>query len=90
MPTSGDWTLWLLAKRLKGQSEHVTSELHKMFSHILRPMGVDRAPASLETAVASYLVARDRLERDWSVTVPRALECEVVRVLGENRESPSQ
>src|SRR3954469_7079460 len=32
--------------------------------HILHPMGVDIPPASLDAAVASYLVACDRLERD--------------------------
>jgi hypothetical protein len=85
-----DWALWLLAKRVKGQSELVTIELHKMFNHLLHPMGVEMPPASLDTAVASYLVARDRLERAWGVTVSRALEREVVRVLDENRESQSQ
>jgi predicted nucleotidyltransferase len=85
-----DWSLWLLAKRVKGRGELVTSELHKMFDHILRPMGVEMSPASLDTAVASYLVARDRLERELGVSVPRLLQREVVRVLDENSESRSQ
>jgi hypothetical protein len=76
-----DWTLWLLAKRVNGRSELVSSELHKMFDHLLHPMGVEMPPTSLDSAVASYLVARDQLERDFGVTVPRALEREVVRAL---------
>jgi hypothetical protein len=76
-----DWTLWLLAKRVNGRSELVAGELHKMFDHLLRPIGVETPPTSLDRAVESYLVARDRLERDFGVTVPRALEREVVRAL---------
>ena len=76
-----DWALWLLAKREQGRSDLVATELHKMFDHILHPMGVLDSPGSLDTAVASYLVARARLEHDLGVTVPRALEREAVTVL---------
>jgi predicted nucleotidyltransferase len=79
-----DWALWLLAKRVKGRSDLVTSELHKMFNHILHPMGVQVPPDSLDTAVARYLLARARLEHDLGVTVPRTLEREAVRALHEN------
>jgi hypothetical protein len=79
-----DWALWLLAKQVKGSSELVTSELHKMFNHILHPMGVQVLPASLRAAVETYLVARGRMERDFGVEVPRALEREAVRSLDVN------
>jgi hypothetical protein len=79
-----DWTVWLLAKHVKGRSELVATELGKLSDHVLEPMGVAVRPASLGAAVASYLAARARLERALGVTVPRALEREVVRVLREN------
>jgi predicted nucleotidyltransferase len=85
-----DWALWLHSKRVKGRRELVASELPKMFDHLLYPMGVEVPPASLDTAVASYLVARDRLEREFGVTVPRTLEREVVRALQDNRASERQ
>jgi Nucleotidyltransferase domain len=72
-----DWALWLRSKQAKAQSALVVIELQKMYDHILGPMGVDAAPVSLDAAIASYLVARDRLERELRVVVPRALEHEV-------------
>jgi hypothetical protein len=79
-----DWALWLLAKQVKGSSALVTSELHKMFNHILHPMGVQVLPASLRAAVETYLVARGRMERDFEVEVSRALEREALRALDVN------
>lgn len=76
-----DWGLWLRSKRVKGQTDLVTNELHKMFDHILQPMGVEVPPTSLDTAVTSYLAARDRLERVFGVAVPRDLEREVLPAL---------
>ena len=82
-----DWVLWLRSKRAKGQTELVASELDTMFDHTLEPMGVEAPPASLDTAITSYLVARDRLERAFGVAVPRDLAREVLRALREGRES---
>jgi predicted nucleotidyltransferase len=79
-----DWALGLLAKRVQGRSDLVATELLKMFTHILLPMGVQVAPDSLDTAVVSYLVARARLEHDLGVTVPRTLEREAVQALNES------
>jgi hypothetical protein len=59
-----------------------------MFDHILCPLGVEGPPDSLETAIGSYVVARDRLEREFGVTVPRTLEREVARLLDSNGDSP--
>lgn len=76
-----DWALWLHSKQVKGRSELVVSELHKMFDHILHPMGIEVSPTSLDAAVPSYLSARDRLEREFGVPIPRAVERDVVRAL---------
>jgi hypothetical protein len=76
-----DWALWLRSKQARNRSELVAAELGKMFEHVLHPMGVEVPPRSLDAAVASYLIARDRLERDFGVVVPRALGRAVVRVI---------
>jgi len=81
-----DWALWLRAKRANGRGEIVASELRTMFDHILHPMGVEVPPGSLDAAVATYVVARDRLERDCGVTVPRTLERESVRAIDGSRQ----
>jgi predicted nucleotidyltransferase len=74
-----DWALWLRSKEMQGRFDLVVSELHKIFDHILRPMGVRALPTSLDAAVACYLVARSRLEHDFGVKVSRALEREAGR-----------
>ena len=76
-----DWSLWLRSKVVKSKRELVTTELRKMFEHILQPMGVAESPASLDAAVSDYLAARDRLERELGVSVPRTLEREVMAAL---------
>jgi hypothetical protein len=78
-----DWTLWLRSKRASGNVELFGSELDKLFVYILDPMGVEFRPESLDQAVASYLAARERLEKRFGVPVPRFLEHEVVRALHE-------
>jgi len=74
-----DWAWWLRSKEVRGKSELVASELHKLYDHILHPMGVEVLAVSLDSAVAGYLVARERLEGQFAVAVPRALERAVVR-----------
>jgi hypothetical protein len=76
-----DWALWLRSKRASGNVELFKGELDKLFVYILDPIGVEFRPDSLDQAVTSFLTARERLERRFGVTVPRALEHEVVRAL---------
>ena len=76
-----DWTLWLAAKQQAGKGELVRRELAKMVEHLLAPMGVQESPGSLESTVASYREARDRLETELGVSVGRRLEREVLPVL---------
>jgi hypothetical protein len=77
-----DWMLWLEGKEGGGNRELVGSELQKLFSHLLEPLGVERAPDSIFEALESYRAARDRLERHFGRTVRRDLEAEVVPALG--------
>jgi hypothetical protein len=80
-----DWILWLASKREKGQDELVQRELVKMSEHLLRPLGVDRVPGSIEAALESYGFTRDRRERELGVEVSRRLEHEVLPALLRTR-----
>jgi hypothetical protein len=72
-----DWVLWLSSKVAAHKDELVRAELDKLFTHLLEPMGVGRPPHALDDAVASYLTARERLQRALGVEVPRDVELEV-------------
>jgi predicted nucleotidyltransferase len=76
-----DWVLWMAAKEQSGKGDLVRQELRKMSEHLLKPMGVDRVPGSTHTATVEYLSARERLESELGVHVPRRLEIEVLPVL---------
>jgi hypothetical protein len=73
-----DWILWLASKREKGEDELVRRELVKMSVHLLRPLGMDRAPGSIEAALAGYRAARDQREQEFGVVVSRRREREVL------------
>lgn len=76
-----DWILWLTSKAAKGRAELIRSELDKMSEHLLGPMGVREAPASLADAVTAYVAARtDWSERTGGV-VSEDLEREVAPVV---------
>ncbi len=76
-----DWILWLASKREKGQGQLVQGELVKMSDHLLRPMGVDRVPGSIEAAVERYRSARDEWKRELGIEISRRREREVLSVL---------
>jgi len=80
-----DWILWLASKRERGQDELVRRELAKMSVHLLRPLGVDRVPGSIEMALESYRSARDEREREFGIEVSRRLEREVLPALRRTR-----
>jgi hypothetical protein len=80
-----DWVLWLASKREKGQDEVVRRELAKMSVHLLRPLGADRVPGSIEAALESYRSARDEREREFGIEVSRRLEHEVLPALRRTR-----
>ena len=76
-----DWILWLASKREKGLDALVRRELRKMSEHLLRPLGVEGVPGSIEEAVRAYRVARDERERVFGTRVTRRREREVLRVV---------
>jgi hypothetical protein len=73
-----DWILWLASKREKGKDDLIRRELEKMSEHLLRPLGVDAAPGSIEAALEGYRRARDEREREFGREVSRRREREVL------------
>ena len=69
-----DWLLWLRGKEARGKTEIIATELDKLFDHLLRPLGIERRPASIPDAIALYRAARDRAETRFDVVVDRQLE----------------
>jgi hypothetical protein len=76
-----DWILWLAAKRAGGRDDLVGEQLEKLHGYLLRPLGVEDAPTTIEQAVEDYLCALESTERRFGVTVPRALRDEVLPAL---------
>jgi hypothetical protein len=76
-----DWILWTAQKRSAGKADVVEESLANMHRLMLGPMGVLRAPKSIEAAVDSYVEARMRLEEIYGVKVPRDLQREVEPVV---------
>jgi hypothetical protein len=72
-----DWFLWLGSKEAAGKRELVSAELDKLWRHLLSPLGVEQPPSTLDTALSSYLRARQVAEAELGVEVPRRLEREV-------------
>ena len=72
-----DWMLWLRGKQPRGKAELISSELDKLFDHLLAPLDVKRRPTSVTDAIASYQHARDQAEERFDVTVSRDLQAAV-------------
>jgi hypothetical protein len=77
-----DWILWTEQKRRGGKTDQVETSLRNMQEKMLGPMGSAEPPRTVEEALASYLVARDRLERELGVRVSRRTEEGVRPIFG--------
>ena len=75
-----DWALWLRSK-LGRKDDIIAGELRKLHEHLLGPMGVTSAPASLGEAVTAYRAAREKCERRLGSQVSRTAENTVMPVL---------
>jgi hypothetical protein len=80
-----DWALWLQSKLAAGKRDLVAAELRKLHEHLLRPMDVAAAPASLGEAVTAYRSARAKYERRLGMHVSRDAENTVIPVLRRRR-----
>ena len=76
-----DFLYWIASKREKGEEELVARVLELLWEHLLRPLGVEEVPRTVERAAELYVRARERAEERFGVRVPRALGDEVLRVL---------
>ena len=74
-----DWIWWLATKASIGRDDLVAEHLPQLHGHLLRPMGIEAVPASIQEAIEDFVARRDALEREYAVSVPRALEDEVRR-----------
>jgi hypothetical protein len=87
-----DWSLWLGSKTLRRDCDLLDSELIRMSIHLLRPLGEESVPHSLEEAVAAFLHGRAVAEARLGVTLPRQMGDEVrgalIAALGEHLEGP--
>jgi hypothetical protein len=76
-----DWLLWLSSKSASGKRGLVQAELEKLHRHLLAPLGVEAAPATIGEAVSVYRPARARAERRFGIEVPREAEDTVLPAL---------
>jgi hypothetical protein len=84
-----DWIWWLITKASAGRQDLVTEHMPQLYEHLLRPMGIAVPPDGIDAAIAAFIGRRDALEHEYGVSVPRALEHEVLdgkrRVLPPNQ-----
>jgi hypothetical protein len=76
-----DWSLWLGAKQLRGETELVRHQLDHLHQHLLAPLGAGEPPADLDAAVRTYLARRTVLEQRLGVSVDRRLGDQVTAAL---------
>ena len=76
-----DWALWIAGKHSTGRYELVQREFMKMSSHLLRPMGIERTPDTIEAAITLYMAARRELQDRLRVAVSEELGDEIRRAL---------
>jgi hypothetical protein len=72
-----DWIWWISTKASIGRDDLVAEHLRQLHEHLLRPMGVEAVPETIDAAIGKFLERRDVLEQTYDLSVPRALEAEV-------------
>ena len=72
-----DWIWWLATKDSIGRSDLVAEHMPQLHAQLLRPMGVNAVPTSIESAIEAFLARRNALEQAFGVSVDRALDSEV-------------
>jgi hypothetical protein len=72
-----DWLWWLISKDAAGRHDLVAEHMPQMHAHLLRPLGIAEVPDGVDDAIAAFVARRDALEREYGITVPRALEDEI-------------
>jgi hypothetical protein len=72
-----DWIWWLITKEAAGRGDLVAEHMPQLHAHLLGPLGIAAVPAGIDAAIAAFVARRDALEREYGVSVPRALEDEI-------------
>ena len=72
-----DWIWWLTTKASIGRSDLVAEHMPRLYTQLLRPMGISAVPATIESAVEAFVARRNALEQKFGISVDRALETEV-------------
>jgi hypothetical protein len=73
-----DWIWWLITKASAGRYDLVTEHMPQLYEHLLRPIGIAVPPDSIDASIAAFVGRRDALEREYGISLPRALEHEVI------------
>jgi predicted nucleotidyltransferase len=74
-----DWTWWIATKQAAGRDDLVAEHLPQLHGHLLRPLGIEAVPRDLGESISAFVARRDALEREYGVSVDRALEAEIRR-----------
>ena len=82
-----DWVLWLASKKFRGNLELVSTELSKLFDHILQPMLVKQAPETISDAINDYKKSRGDFEARFGISMNTELQDEVEPLVSEALES---
>jgi len=72
-----DWIWWLTTKASIGRSDLVAEHMPRLYTQLLRPMGISAVPATIESAVEAFVARLNALEQKFGISVDRALESEV-------------
>ena len=72
-----DWIWWLTTKASIGRSDLAGEHMPRLYTQLLRPMGISAVPATIESAVEAFVARRNALEQEFGISVDRALENEV-------------
>jgi hypothetical protein len=82
-----DWILWI-AQKASREPAGVGALLERQHRLLLRPIGVERRPATVADALGAYLAARETLEERLDVRAPRRLGEEVLARLARHGQVP--
>jgi predicted nucleotidyltransferase len=73
-----DWIWWLITKASAGHHDLVAEHMPQLHTHLLHPMGIAVPPDRIDEAIAAFVGRRDALEREYGISLPRAVENEVL------------
>jgi hypothetical protein len=76
-----DWIWWIATKAAAGRHDLVSVHLSQLYRHLLQPIGVATVPRDVDAAIRAFVARRDALEREYAISIPRALEDEIHRGL---------